>query len=129
MTKLEDKPLSLMLIALQRAEFCSGMATLMVPERQDQFYMVGILSSLDIFFDISMKTLVNKLPINEESKVALLSYSGVIGLALKAAIAYEKFQLDTIDKTGLRKFGITQQDLHTVFLDSNLKAQDYIGSL
>lgn len=122
MGSLDDKPESLQLIALQRAEFCDLIAEVIAPAKRDQFYMIGLLSSLDLFFDIELSTLVKELPLDADSKLALIEYAGDAGLALKTAKFYESFRLSDVNWSTFHELGMRQQDLHTMYLKSNVQA-------
>lgn len=129
MTKLEDKPKSLLAISLQRAYFCEHVASIFNEKLAEKFYMIGMLSCLDLFFDISIQDLMKKLPLDEESKEALTEYRGLLGLILKTATLYEKFKLPDVPWAQLRELGLTQNDVNTIFIDSHVKANAMIDSL
>lgn len=129
MAKLEDKPKSLLAISMQRAIFCESVAAIFTPQLAEKFYMIGMLSCLDLFFDISIHDLMEKLPLDEESKSALIEYQGLLGLILKTATFYERFKLLEVPWRQLRELGLDQNEVNTIFIESNVKANTLLESI
>lgn len=129
MAKLDDKPKSLLMISLQRAIFCENVAAIFSPHLAEKFYMIGMLSCLDLFFDVSINQLMQKLPLDDESKAALTEYQGLLGLILKTATLYEKFKILDVPWRQLRELGLNQNEVNTIFIDSNVKANALLESI
>ncbi len=129
MTKLDDKPKSLLAISLQRAYFCELLAKTFALEQPEKFYMTGMLSSLDLFFDTPIQELITKLPLDAECKAALAEHQGLLGLVLQTAKLYEQFRLQDVPWKALRDLGLQRHDIDKVFVDSNTSANALIASL
>jgi len=129
MTKLEDKPKSLLLASLQRAEFCEQIANKVAPDQADQFYMIGMLSCLELFFDVTIESVVHELPLAPDSIDALISRRGLAGLALDTALKYEKYKLTEVQWSKLQELDLKQPDLNTIFINSTEKARGMLADL
>ncbi len=87
---LSDKPKALMQTALVRARTCELLARATGDAAPDTYFMVGLLSMLDVLLDVSMADAVAGLPFDEEIVGALVERSGPLGTALRCAIASER---------------------------------------
>lgn len=85
------KPRELLLMALQRAQFCALMSThsLFQPYKE-QAFLIGLFSILDAMFDLSIEDLLEQLPLSTTIKQALLQRQGAYGVLLTIAEFYEK---------------------------------------
>ncbi len=83
MSSMEDVPDELLVVALVRAKFLEGMAEKMGrPESKDNYFMVGLFSTLNSFLKMPMADVVEQLPLSEEVKQALVDQSGDMGSAI-----------------------------------------------
>ncbi len=90
-----NKPNELLSLSIQRARFCELITKKVAPGLAEQGFFVGLLSLLDAILDQPLETLLNRLPLAEEIKEALLSSEPSIPIlqnALNTAISYEKGQ-------------------------------------
>ncbi len=86
-----DKPKELVRLSVVRAKFCELLA-------QDSNYqgdaadlfLLGLFSLLDAIFDTSMTLMMNKLPLSEEVRMALINQEGPFAPFLQAVVAYEQ---------------------------------------
>jgi EAL and modified HD-GYP domain-containing signal transduction protein len=94
MSKIDDKPYELMMVALSRAKMCETLAD---QQRLDPntAFTVGLLSTLDALMDKNLDDLLKDLPLSEEINAALLSFDGPLGKTLHAVLAYERGEWDT----------------------------------
>jgi len=80
-------------------------------EGQDRAFMVGILSLLDVLWQMPMRELVEQMPIEPKVKEALTSRQGWEGKVLRLIESHEANDLATVEY-GLRELpGITLKDL------------------
>lgn len=83
MSQLDDIPQELLVTALIRAKFLESLAiSAGMNVDKDRFFMVGLFSTLNAFLKISMLDIVDKLPVSDEIRIALVDQSGSMGKAL-----------------------------------------------
>lgn len=85
-----------LLIALQRACMCELLAETAPPADQDELYLVGLLSALDLLLDQPIGEIIAPLPLPEVVKNAIVSRSGEMGRILLAVIAFEQGDWPTV---------------------------------
>ena len=90
MSKIDDKPSELLVIAIIRARMCEKLALNVDKKMKDSFFTAGLFSVIDALMDSSMEDIVAQLPLSPELRDALLEQKGVIGEALKCCIAFER---------------------------------------
>ncbi|WP_298862327.1 EAL and HDOD domain-containing protein [uncultured Gimesia sp.] len=96
MTGIDNKPVCLVDTSLVRARLCEQIAEAAGRKDKEAFFMVGLLSTLDVFFDRKMDDILTGLPLSEDIKNAILYQEGAIGEALRCAIAYEHGDWDGV---------------------------------
>lgn len=85
-----DKPSELTKFGLMRAQF---MLLFLVPggkEMAEQGYLIGLMSILGAVLDMDLNTVINEFSLDSNSSGALLNYEGLLGGALKIAMAIEE---------------------------------------
>lgn len=86
-----NKPKELYTLSLQRAQFFMLMAhDNPFSQYRDQAFLIGLFSLLDALLDVSLKELVDQLPLCSSIKVALLDREGPYGVLLQLEECYEK---------------------------------------
>ncbi len=75
---------------LVRAKMCQELATASQQTSLHEGYTVGMFSMLDAIFQEPMPTLLEKIPLSEELKDALISRSGELGCLLTLISHYEQ---------------------------------------
>jgi len=103
---MNDKPAELISVSLIRAKMCELLAKPFGVIERDACFTVGLFSTLDAYLDCSIETAVNKLPLSEPVRQALLVREGVLGQVLDSVLAYERIdpRVSTfnVDTDGLR---------------------------
>lgn len=90
-----DKPTEIVRQSLLRAKFCELLARKSrLAEYDLEVFMVGMLSFMDAMLDIEMSVVMEKLPVTDEVKEALIHSTGLFAPFLEAVIAYERKQTD-----------------------------------
>lgn len=89
---VDDKPLELLKTSLLHAKFCELYGEKFSRHAKESFFTVGLFSCLDAVMDTEMKTLLEKLHLDESICKALLAEQGELGLALKTVRAMEQGQ-------------------------------------
>jgi EAL and modified HD-GYP domain-containing signal transduction protein len=98
---LNDKPTACLAIALERARVCELLGEALQAPNQAQFYTAGLLSALDLLLDQSLDEALAALPLSEDIRHALLTHEGSLGLVLRAVLAYQQGEWDTVTSSGL----------------------------
>jgi EAL and modified HD-GYP domain-containing signal transduction protein len=95
-------PAALMKTVLTRSRFIELAGRHALPSHeQDNLFMVGMLSMLDIVFGLPLDKALTKLPLPEHLLQAILNYEGVLGRLLALAEAYEQRQYERIESLAI----------------------------
>lgn len=112
------KPTELIRLVTIRAKFCeqlglhSGWMT-----NPDELFLLGLFSLLDAMLDNPMGAILEKVPVSDEIKQALITETGPLAAFLKTAIQYEKGEHDNYLET-LQHIEVNTSDIHTLYLDA-----------
>lgn len=93
----KNKPRELIAMANVRARMCELLAIKSKSSDPDRYFTIGLFSLLDAFTDSSMQEILGQVPLSDETKDALLDYSGPMGNILKCVLAYEQGDWDTVN--------------------------------
>lgn len=122
---MDDKPNELRSVAMIRARMCELLAKY-YQGQSETFFAVGLFSTLDALMDRSLETIIEKLPLSPELKIALTEHQGPAGFALQDALHYERGQWNELENSP-----IPQEVLVKTYLDSinwakelNIQLQD-----
>lgn len=86
-----DKPGELMTTSITRARFCELVAeNIGLSERSPEFFLMGLFSLIDAFFERPMSHILEELPLSEDIKRALVANEGIFGQVLHFIQCYEK---------------------------------------
>ena len=118
LSDLDDKPVALRQISLQRARFCELLAPHLEPGAEEIYFTVGLFSCLDAYFDQPMDVLLTRLPLDPRIREALERFKGRPGLALHTAILYERCKLAGIHWSLLERFGVDTKMLAGLYLEA-----------
>ena len=113
-----------LLIALQRACMCEFLADAAGPADQEQLYMVGLLSALDLLLDRPINEIIQPLPVADLVKKAIISHEGEVGRILAAVVAYEQGDWKAVLDSRLGS-----QELSNAFWHAARAAEDFRGLL
>lgn len=86
-------------------------------ELQSDFFIAGILSSIDRLLNQNMETILTGLPISGRVRRALLDRDNLIGSSLDAVIAHESANWRPLDRL-LGKYGISRNRFMLLYLDA-----------
>ncbi|MBX2807376.1 MAG: EAL domain-containing protein [Cellvibrionaceae bacterium] len=120
LSSLNNKPEILTDLVMLRAKMCERIGQKITgSQKADDFFTVGLLSLIDAFFDMPMKTLLDKLSLSNTIKYALLKHQGDMGMALESAINYQTGDWNQSGKLQLIQDNrIAGEDLTTIYLES-----------
>ena len=108
LSRIDDKPRDLLMIASIRARFCEQLGMHIDKHIKDTFFTAGLFSVIDALMDRNMHDIISELPLSTVLKEALLQQKGMIGEAVKCAIAFERADWDAVNFDGLDKKTIQQ---------------------
>jgi EAL and modified HD-GYP domain-containing signal transduction protein len=95
----------------------------------DQQFTIGLFSNLDAYLGLELPEIINRIPLAETIKSAILAREGIGGLLLDCAIALDEAQLDTIDWQQLIHHSIDEATLRELYIDSLAWVSSVMDSL
>jgi len=104
---LNDKPSALKNQTMIRAKMCELIGKVVDPEYASRFFSVGLLSTLDAYFDQTLESILASLPLHEDLYNALLYHKGDCGAVLQSVLKQESAEWHLIDWDYLAGHGIT----------------------
>lgn len=109
-----DEPVEVLRSALVRAYFCEGLAQLLgTAPAGTEFFLLGLLSLLDVLFARPLEEMLDELPIPGEIRTALLGGSNIFRDVLEAALAYEAADWESFQaaagRARLRQASVAEQ--------------------
>ncbi|MFM2588314.1 EAL and HDOD domain-containing protein [Vibrio sp. TBV020] len=106
-----NKPKELYTLSLQRAQFFMLMARENpFSQFRDQAFLIGLFSLLDALLDVSLKELVEQLPLCSSIKVALLEREGPYGVLLHLEECYENADWNGVE-TACQQLNLSVNDV------------------
>lgn len=113
-----DKPTELVRLSLIRARFCELLAGAgRVKVDGAKLFLLGLFSLIDAVLDSTMTNLMEKLPLAEEIKQALLDGSGPLPPFLRVVTAYEQGNDQDCLET-VAQLGINPEILYEMYLEA-----------
>ncbi len=108
LSSLSNKPNFAVQNALIRGKMCELLTNLELKYKtpSGEFFLIGILSSLDIILDLALEEVIEQLPLNDYVKNAILYHDGLGGEALNCVLNYEFGNLDEIAFGNVPRFVI-----------------------
>lgn len=96
LTSMNDKPCELFTLALTRAKFCELVSELIQDPQRDQYFTVGLFSTLDALMDRPLEEILDQLGLDDDHLLeALMGQTNhPMCQTLKAVKALEQGQLD-----------------------------------
>jgi len=86
----EDRPSSLLVLALTRARMCEQLGRLGGVKDSGPFFITGLFSLLNAILGLSTERIVENLPLTPAISRALIAGEGTLGKALQCTRAYER---------------------------------------
>jgi len=119
---ISDKSSELILIALFRAKMCELLSLAIKETNNEDYFLVGLFSTLDAMLDQSMEDILHSLPLQDHLKNALLTGKGKTGRILGCVKAYEKgdwqnlhcgsISINTLRNTYMESIAWADQTVH-----------------
>lgn len=113
-----DKPGELIRQSLVRAKFCELLAqNSNYAEYELEVFLVGMFSLMDAMLDTKMSVLMEKLPVIDMVKEALVAKKGVLAPFLRAVIYYERRKPKEFSAI-MRKIGIRTKKISELYVQA-----------
>nr|WP_136252110.1 HDOD domain-containing protein [Ningiella ruwaisensis] len=116
----EDKPDELIRLSLQRAKFCEFFAEKTAhKDRLSSAFLVGMLSLLDAMLDANLASLISKLPLSADIKIALVRQQGWLADCVQLCKDFEQANWEAMVQ-GCAKYGVDHDVMLEAYNDSIL---------
>ena len=118
------RPREIIRLVTIRAKFCeklglhSGWLT-----NPEELFLLGLFSLLDAMLESPIEIILEKVPVSDEIKQALIFQTGPLAPFLKTVVHYEKGQHESYLQT-LQQLDINTKDIHKLYLDATAYADN-----
>jgi EAL and modified HD-GYP domain-containing signal transduction protein len=114
----QDKPEELVTASVLRAGFCERLAPLAgLRGREDEAFLLGMLSLIDVLVGRPMEDVVGELPLSEDARTALVKGVGPLDPLLRSAIAYEHGEWQAVSRLAA-EVGVEESVVPQLYLDA-----------
>jgi len=103
MNAQEDKPEEMSRNLLVRGRMCELVCESAEKGNPESAFMVGVVSQLDVLLEVEMGELLKQVPLDDETRAALLDHEGPLGEVLTAVIQFEDADFDSLRESGIDK--------------------------
>lgn len=114
---LSDKPDALRDFALERAKFCELLGAKIQANEASVFYSVGLLSTMDAFFDQPLTEILGSMSLRPDVRAALVDREGALGVVLSLVEAIQRGDLDGIDWSLLSDYQFSPDLVNDLYLE------------
>lgn len=114
----QDEPGELVVDSVVRARFCELIADFTgKKEKSAEFFLMGLFSLIDTFFERPMTEILNELPLSRDIKDALINGTGFMGDVLHFVKSYQIGDWNTIFKTA-SKIKLDEEIIPELYFDT-----------
>jgi len=118
----EEKPDELIRLSLQRAKFCEFFAERTAhKDKLSSAFLVGMLSLLDAMLDANLATVISKLPLSTDIKLALIRHQGWLSDCINLCKDFELANWNEM-MAGCNKYGVDYDGMLEAYNESILWA-------
>ncbi len=114
---LSDKPDALRDFALERAKFCELLGRKVKEAEASVFYSVGLLSTMDAYFDQPLEEILGNMSLRPDVKAALLDREGELGAVLDLVERVQLGELKAIEWDRLAEFDLSPQVVNELYME------------
>ena len=114
---LSDKPDALRDFALERAKFCELLGRKVKEAEASVFYSVGLLSTMDAYFDQPLEEILGNMSLRPDVKAALLDREGELGAVLALVERVQRGELEAIVWDRLADFDLSPQVVNELYME------------
>lgn len=111
-----DKPAELMRLSMTRARFCELMAQQHKTDMSTAF-LTGLMSLIDAILDEPIESVMEKLPLSEEIKTALIERKGYLAGYVEVTRCFEQANWSRSDSL-MSKMGLDKDSLPELYTDA-----------
>lgn len=111
---LDGSASALVETAMLRGRFCELLGEALGSARKDIFFTTGLFSCLDAMLDVPMSVAIERLPLANSIRDALLDRRGELGAALRTVLAYERGEWAEAHLAGVKPEAVRQAFLDAV---------------
>ncbi|MFQ3228983.1 EAL and HDOD domain-containing protein [Reinekea sp.] len=122
--ELNDKPQELQTESFMRATMCEALGANISPEMAQKCFSVGMLSSLDAWFDQPLVELLSRLPLSAELNNALINREGALGVILSTCLNYIHTHWDLLPENGIQSLGLGLTEITKAYEESIIKTDE-----
>ncbi len=97
MSNISNKPDDLMQLTMTRAYMCEQIAEQLGENDPQNFFYIGLLSTLDMLLGLPMNKILETLPLSNSIQNAIMYFDGKEGKVLECVIAYEQADWNKIN--------------------------------
>ncbi len=113
-----NKPAELVKLAAVRAKFCEKLGQESPTEtKPNELFMLGLFSLLHAMLDTTITDVLNKIPVSNAIKQALIDQDGPLSVFLETVIAYEKGNVEECFEA-LDTLQVPKNQLFPIYLSS-----------
>lgn len=124
----DDKPTELMRLSITRARFCQLIAELYGrKEEASKAFLTGLLSLMDAIMDDTLEHVLERIPLSDEIRNALLDKKGFLAYMLALSTAYENADWGRVTSY-CEKLKIDERKLPSLYYDATTWANAYANS-
>ena len=114
---LSDKPDALRDFALERAKFCELLGRKVKEAEASVFYSVGLLSTMDAYFDQPLEEILGNMSLRPDVQAALLDREGELGAVLALVERVQRGELEAIVWDRLADFDLSPQVVNELYME------------
>ncbi len=114
---LSDKTDALRDFALERAKFCELLDRKVKEAEASVFYSVGLLSTMDAYFDQPLEENLGNMSLRPDVKAALLDREGELGAVLDLVERMQLGELKAIEWDRLAEFDLSPQVVNELYME------------
>jgi EAL and modified HD-GYP domain-containing signal transduction protein len=122
--ELNDKPQELQTESFMRATMCESLGANISADMAQKCFSVGMLSSLDAWFDQPLADLLTRLPLSAELNCALIKHEGALGVILSTCLNYIHTHWELIPTKDLESLGIGLTEITRAYEESIIKTDE-----
>ena len=86
----QTQTIEILVMALVRAKMCEQLGQKLNAQTPEKYFTMGLLSVLDALYESPIQDIVDKLPLPDDTKEALVYGTGEMGMVLTCVKAYEE---------------------------------------
>ena len=113
---MSDKPDALRNYVVEKSKLCELLGERVSPDQAAIYSSVGLLSTMDAYFDQPLPVLLENLMLRADIKLALLEKIGPLGLVLQTVEAVQAGKFESIDWSSLAGYEITPAVVNEIYL-------------